>query len=455
MTDVDLSVRRLRLHVAPGQPTQALRSRIEEGLRISSKPAALAQRFVLLRRLRLRLPREASAQSLALQLEREWRALEAQAQPLALAAPDAAAVWAADEAQARELLLQRWLAGQDTEAWYWRRLLPGVAPSQPLGLRLRALLFEPFVGGMATTASEAALRRAWWRQAVRRIVDAGLGAALLAQLSAAQREQLSAAGESLRRDAHDDSAQRVPVQGRRAADAPRHAPLPELSEGMPPRAASTEPGREATATDAAVWPRSTTSPLWPQPPDAAPSQRTAPSSAEATRQGSEDSANAAAWPPLLGDTGLTFDGWQPTHWAGLWLLLPLLLRLGLGQVSRPASLLAAVLRQAEKRFELDAPALQWIEQIAALDGGTAAELDTEAAQWWRRARLSSLAQARLPMRRVLHRSGRVWLAPHRIDVEMPLARADVRIRRAGFDIDPGYVPWLDGVVRFHYRDPHA
>ena len=166
MTDIDLTVQRLRLRGAARLPMQALRSRIEEGLRISSKPAALSQRFVLLRRLRLRLPREVSAQSLALQLEREWRALEAQAQPMARAAPDAAAVWAADEAQARELLLQRWLAGQDTEAWFWRRLLPAVAPSQPLDLRLRALLFEAFVGGMATAVSESALRRTWWRQAL-------------------------------------------------------------------------------------------------------------------------------------------------------------------------------------------------------------------------------------------------------------------------------------------------
>ena len=455
MTDVDITVHRLRLHVPPGQPTQALRSRIEDGLRISSKPAALAQRFILLRRLRVRLPRQASAQSLALQLEREWRALEAQAQPMARAAPDAAAVWAADETQARELLLLRWLAGQDSEAWFWRRLLPAVAPSQPLGLRLRALLFEPFVGGTATASSEAALRRAWWRQAVPRIVDAGQGASLLAPLSVAQCEQLSAAGAWLRPDAHGGSAQHVPVQARRAADASRRAPAPEPSEGAPPRAPSTELGREAMAADAAKRPPSTTSPRWPQPPAAAPSQRSSPSSADATRQGNDDRADAAAWPPVLADAGPSFDDWQSTHWAGLWLLLPLLLRLGLGRAPKPAPLLAAVLRQAASGVELDAPALQWIEQVAALDDGSDADLDIEAADWWRRARLSSLMQARLPLRRVLRRSGRVWLATHRIDVEMPLARADVRIRRAGFDIDPGFVPWLDCVLHFHYRHPRA
>ena len=31
-----------------------------------------------------------------------------------------------------------------------------------------------------------------------------------------------------------------------------------------------------------------------------------------------------------------------------------------------------------------------------------------------------------------------------------LTRVDIRIRRAGLDIDPGWVPWLARVVLFHY-----
>ena len=62
-----------------------------------------------------------------------------------------------------------------------------------------------------------------------------------------------------------------------------------------------------------------------------------------------------------------------------------------------------------------------------------------------------MQHARLPLRRVLHRRGEIWRTPHRIDILLPLARADVRIRRAGLDIDPGYLPWLDTVLHFHYR----
>ena len=74
----------------------------------------------------------------------------------------------------------------------------------------------------------------------------------------------------------------------------------------------------------------------------------------------------------------------------------------------------------------------------------------QADAWWRRARIACMRQARLPLRRLLHRPGRVWLSPHRIDLMLPLASADIRIRRAGYDIDPGYVPWLDCVIHFHY-----
>jgi hypothetical protein len=37
-----------------------------------------------------------------------------------------------------------------------------------------------------------------------------------------------------------------------------------------------------------------------------------------------------------------------------------------------------------------------------------------------------------------------------LDVSLPLDEADVRIRRAGLDLDPGWLPWFGLVVRFHY-----
>ena len=168
---------------------QGLRARVEDALRISSKPPALAHAFVLLRRLRMRMPAGASAQSVALQLEASWRRLAAQALPIASAPDEAEAVWAADEAQARLALLQRWLQGAPASAWFWQRLLPAVSPSWPLALRLQALLCTPLAGTAAGREAEAlqAIEQArLWRQAAPLLHAAGQVQALLAVLSPAQ-----------------------------------------------------------------------------------------------------------------------------------------------------------------------------------------------------------------------------------------------------------------------------
>ena len=70
--------------------------------------------------------------------------------------------------------------------------------------------------------------------------------------------------------------------------------------------------------------------------------------------------------------------------------------------------------------------------------------------WLRRARLAALRDARLPLRRIALRRGTVHVSDLRLDVVFPLRAADVRIRRAGFDLDPGFVPWLGRIVHVHY-----
>ena len=48
------------------------------------------------------------------------------------------------------------------------------------------------------------------------------------------------------------------------------------------------------------------------------------------------------------------------------------------------------------------------------------------------------------------RPGRLTFTETHIDVMFRLDRVDIRVRRAGLDVDPGWVPWLDRVVHFHY-----
>jgi hypothetical protein len=62
---------------------------------------------------------------------------------------------------------------------------------------------------------------------------------------------------------------------------------------------------------------------------------------------------------------------------------------------------------------------------------------------------------RLTVGEIVQRKGRVWQTRTDLDVTLPLAGVDIRIRRLGLDIDPGWLPWFGEfgrVVRFHYRD---
>lgn len=60
--------------------------------------------------------------------------------------------------------------------------------------------------------------------------------------------------------------------------------------------------------------------------------------------------------------------------------------------------------------------------------------------------------ARISLRHLIYRAGEISLTPTHIDAVFALDQADIRIRRAGLDIDPGWVPWLKRVVHFHYRE---
>jgi hypothetical protein len=63
--------------------------------------------------------------------------------------------------------------------------------------------------------------------------------------------------------------------------------------------------------------------------------------------------------------------------------------------------------------------------------------------------------ARLTLADVVHRPGKIWLTRTDLDVTFSLSLTDIRIRRTGLDIDPGWVPWFGQfgkVVRFHYRE---
>lgn len=70
---------------------------------------------------------------------------------------------------------------------------------------------------------------------------------------------------------------------------------------------------------------------------------------------------------------------------------------------------------------------------------------TATRRWLRR-------RARLGLADVVRRAGRMTATRTHIDVFFALDQADIRVRRVGLDIDPGWLPWLGRVIYFHYEE---
>lgn len=59
--------------------------------------------------------------------------------------------------------------------------------------------------------------------------------------------------------------------------------------------------------------------------------------------------------------------------------------------------------------------------------------------------------AHMSLRQMIARPGRIYATPTDIEVTMPMSAVELRIRRCGLDLDPGYVPWFGRVIHFHYH----
>jgi hypothetical protein len=51
---------------------------------------------------------------------------------------------------------------------------------------------------------------------------------------------------------------------------------------------------------------------------------------------------------------------------------------------------------------------------------------------------------------LLQHRGRLYVTRMHVDVKLPLAGISIAVRRAGLDVDPGWVPELGRIVKFHY-----
>jgi hypothetical protein len=51
---------------------------------------------------------------------------------------------------------------------------------------------------------------------------------------------------------------------------------------------------------------------------------------------------------------------------------------------------------------------------------------------------------------VVRRPGQIRATRTHLDISFDHHQADIRIRKAGLDIDPGWIPWFERIIKFHY-----
>jgi hypothetical protein len=150
----------------------------------------------------------------------------------------------------------------------------------------------------------------------------------------------------------------------------------------------------------------------------------------------------------------------PTALGGLLFLLPVFERLGLPALleAHPSLIEAGVPERLLESIarRLGAPASDPFRVLfgggapGPLPGGLEYDLGRvlrglRVATWW-----WCLHCGGMGPRSLVQRPARVMATPTHIDVLLDIRQADLRARRLGLDIDPGWVPWLGRVVRFHY-----
>jgi hypothetical protein len=195
-------------------------------------------------------------------------------------------------------------------------------------------------------------------------------------------------------------------------------------------------------------------------------------------------------PALESPSGGRLIGLQPTAYAGLFFLTPILTHLGMAtwlaqeprgvEMALPYRLLGylcqqlgapsedpmfVLVEQIAQSYAISAPVEEPFNFVPPAAWRLLVQDNEEAANWLAPAQVSvGTLCARwqavltgwcerytdLTLVEVVCRPGRLTATATHIDLFFALAQADLRIRKAGLDLDPGWVSWLGRVVQFHY-----
>ena len=254
------------------------------------------------------------------------------------------------------------------------------------------------------------------------------------------------------------AAQMVALGGRPAA-APAAGAVPESTysaeRGTPSTPFSAQP-KEATASDRRAAPLADDLPgagkgVAAAAPLAARSEAAAPAS---SRELPTPAALVAGHFSATSDQGAASP--RPvdaaTAGGGLLFLVPLLNQLGLADFldeeaassDLPQRIFAILLR----RLPIGDDDPLWL--LCALPLPADRDADGEAARWLARCRRHLRRHVGIGLYSLVCRPARITICATHVDVRQGIDAVDLRIRRAGLDVDPGWVPWLGRVLRFHY-----
>lgn len=498
-------VSRLRLRASSADHARHAAILFEDALRTASLPDAERSCLVLIRRLNLgRLPARAGAVDFARRLEQAAREAASGAVPATSpAANTAQAVCFRDRSEALTLLARRLARRAAADEWFWPAALPGWRadldrPTQWLTLLRIAEGLPEFALAAAAVGREALIGGDC--SEMMSGLPTGIGAHWLRlagfQLPTHDWARSQSRVESFAPETGGETAEHRKESKLFTRDSPLVAPLVRFHQTAKSTddrvlwlitlaAVAEDPLRAADASlpaRAALW--------WQRVQQLrgavkvaadADERRTATSGARraarvasdagterASTKGDADSVSTHAELGLIEAASEIPSSPAPvvtcelefTMHGGLLFLIPVLQRLGLPEflAERAARLEAgfgaALLLAFGVRVGLCAtdPLARALASVDEQDpkswGFSGDGFDpwiTATRRWCRR-------QARIGLHSLIVRPGRLAATSTHLDLAFALRESDVRVRRAGLDLDPGWVPWLGRVVRFHYED---
>jgi hypothetical protein len=481
-------VERLHLRADSESAVRRMLPCLEDAFRTATLPDTAA-RLIFVRRLLLgRLPRGASAQSLSLAIESrfsggDWRPVHA----AAAGAAGAPAVWFRDPLEAHEVAALRTTAGQPIDAWFWPLAIPALAGSSSLADRLRTIAFS-----LASLEEAPAALPAWTTALVRtghvdqflRALQPGDGTALLRAAGIAvppatanrsiHRRRSSRRHRAAPNGLETNDVRPAPVW--REARDDRHDFIAHMLAGcassyvLARQQPTISPSEPATG-DVGLLNRPESAPASNVSLDRrAPKRRAFASGRYPPEQHSEphrgfhgthqdfaEPSRSTIDPIEAARLPRPFIDAAPTAAGGLLFLAPVLERLRFPewcadrqrQLTRPDPLAGQIFHVLLSRLRVAEDDPAWM--VASPPDG-ASRMIPEI--WLTGCRRLLRRRVRIGLASLVLRPARLTFTTTHVDVFFTLNAADVRVRRAGLDLDPGWVPWLRRVVSFHYGE-HA